>query len=195
MASKNGLAAAVRERIFEAALIEVEASGLATVSLEAVARRAEIGRATLYRHFDGREALLAQLVRWEVVRFWVRVAEAVADADCLEDRLVLGLMSARRVLTEHRLLTGLLDREADVLLPLIERADMAVEDALHARIRGMLEAEPPGALREDLDLDEAAAYVGVLARSIIANPGGIDMTSAEAVRELVRTQFIGGILA
>ena len=185
-----------RQRIFEAALLEVEASGLGSVSLEAVARRADLGRATLYRHFpNGRDGLLAELVRWEVVRFWMRVADAVAGSDNLEDRLVDGLMAARRLLTDHALLTGLLAREAEVLLPLLEQADVMVDDALHARIRSMLAIEPVGALRSDLDLDEAATYISVLARSIIANPAGIDMTDRARVRELVRTQFIGGMLA
>jgi AcrR family transcriptional regulator len=54
-----------RERLLEAAA-EIFAAGGAQASLEAVARRAEVGIGTLYRHFPTREALFEAVYRREV---------------------------------------------------------------------------------------------------------------------------------
>src|SRR5256885_16419844 len=54
-----------RERVLEAAKAVFGAGG-ADASLEAVARRAEVGIGTLYRHFPTREALFEAVYRREV---------------------------------------------------------------------------------------------------------------------------------
>lgn len=57
MATRERVGAEVRERILEAALDEVAASGEG-VTLQAVAARADVALRTLYNHFAGREDLL-----------------------------------------------------------------------------------------------------------------------------------------
>src|ERR1700752_526210 len=54
-----------RERLLEAAAAVFSAGGR-DASLEAVARRAEVGTGTLYRHFPTREALFEAVYRHEV---------------------------------------------------------------------------------------------------------------------------------
>src|SRR5246500_4933235 len=54
-----------RERVLEAAKAVFSAGG-SEASLEAVARRAEVGIGTLYRHFPTREALYEAVYRREV---------------------------------------------------------------------------------------------------------------------------------
>ena len=54
-----------RERVLEAAKVVFSAGG-AEASLEAVARRAQVGIGTLYRHFPTREALFEAVYRREV---------------------------------------------------------------------------------------------------------------------------------
>lgn len=54
-----------RQRLLEAAT-EIFSAGAAQASLEAVARKAEVGIGTLYRHFPTREALFEAVYRHEV---------------------------------------------------------------------------------------------------------------------------------
>src|ERR1700761_7231055 len=54
-----------RERLLEAAT-EIFAAGGPQASLEAVARRAEVGIGTLYRHFPTRESLFDAVYRREI---------------------------------------------------------------------------------------------------------------------------------
>jgi AcrR family transcriptional regulator len=53
---------ATRERILEAALNMVGSSGLASLSMDELAERAQVSRATLYRLFPGKAALFTALV-------------------------------------------------------------------------------------------------------------------------------------
>jgi AcrR family transcriptional regulator len=70
-------AARNRERVLAAAKAVFNAGG-ADASLEAVARRAEVGIGTLYRHFPTREALYEAVYQHEVHQLW-ELAERLKD--------------------------------------------------------------------------------------------------------------------
>ena len=55
-----------------------------TAPLDDIARRAEVGPGTLYRHFTGREALIEAVYRSDVERLSSRAAELVAELPPLE---------------------------------------------------------------------------------------------------------------
>ncbi len=55
--------ATARTRILEAALERISLDGLARLSMDAVAERASVSRATLYRLFPGKPALFRELLR------------------------------------------------------------------------------------------------------------------------------------
>jgi AcrR family transcriptional regulator len=118
-----------------------------SASLEEIARRAEVGIGTLYRHFPTRDVLVEAVYVEEVARM-VRDAEQIADHepwDALELwlRRLVTYVSAKRVLIEG------LNRESQVLAncrtilygsgrPILERAqqagvaraDVTVEDSM-----------------------------------------------------------------
>src|ERR1700750_2823931 len=66
-----------RERLLDAAKAVFSAGG-AEASLEAVARRADVGIGTLYRHFPTREALYEAVYRHEVEQLG-ELAERLKD--------------------------------------------------------------------------------------------------------------------
>ncbi|MGV8989283.1 MAG: TetR/AcrR family transcriptional regulator [Cypionkella sp.] len=68
-----------RERLIEAAK-EVLGKGGSDASLEAVARRAEVGIGTLYRHFPTREALFQAVYRHEVEQL-IKLAAELGETD------------------------------------------------------------------------------------------------------------------
>jgi AcrR family transcriptional regulator len=71
-----------RQRRTSAAILEAAAHVLAAdadASLDDVAQAADVGRATLYRHFPSREALLAALHEEAVEEMGRRLAEAALD--------------------------------------------------------------------------------------------------------------------
>ena len=72
-----------RERVLEAAKLVFNAGG-PEASLEAVARRAEVGIGTLYRHFPTREALFEAVYRREVQQLVELVDQLSAELPPVE---------------------------------------------------------------------------------------------------------------
>lgn len=182
----------VRDRIMDGALEAVRESGLVGFALEDVASRAGVGRATIYRQFPGgRAELIRESVIREVGRFWLGLATAVSGQGTLEDQLVLGVMEARRRILEDELLQRLLSKEADELLPALAESESIVNTVIEGYIEALFDNER---VRVGIDRGVAAEYVSRLVQSYMASPGRWDLTDEAAVRRLVRTQFLAGIL-
>ena len=182
----------VRDRILDAAVACVDRSGLGGFALEDVATEAGVGRATIYRHFaGGRDQLVSEAVTREVARFWGELADHVRHLGPIEDRLVEGLMEARRRIGHNDLLQRLLSAEPDDFLPKLLESDSLVHVVLVGYLRDLLAREK---LKERANLDEAADYLARMLVSHIAAAGQWDLTDSDAVRRLVRTQFLSGIV-
>lgn len=187
----------LRERVLTGAYECVGRFGMGKTTIDDVARVSGVSRATIYRLFPGgRDQLLRETVGWEMNHFFARLAEAVADAPDLEHRLERGLAFARRSVLEHAVLQRVLQTEPDLLLPLMTVEQHRVLGYITAYLRPLLEAEEQaGRVRPGVDLDAAADYVARMLLSLIGAPGRWDLTDPDAVRRLVRTELLGGILA
>lgn len=120
-----------RTRIVEAALAVFEERGLRDGTLGEIARRAGVGRATLYRYFSGRDALLAAVVLHEAARLFGILDDALAGVDDAEEMFRKGLATALAYLRGHRLLQRVLRHEPEEVLPhLTVRAAPLVEAAV-----------------------------------------------------------------
>ncbi|MEW5811057.1 MAG: TetR/AcrR family transcriptional regulator [Actinomycetota bacterium] len=108
-----------RARIIDAVLELAAITGLRKLSMDEVARRAGLGRATVYTYFPGRDALLSAAITEELSRLTAAVAEAVADLAEPDDRLVHGFARAYRYLRDHAPLQAILRINPDVLVPYV----------------------------------------------------------------------------
>jgi AcrR family transcriptional regulator len=131
----------------------------ADASLRDVARRADVGLGTLYRHFPTREALLEALLRTNVDELTAQAAER-ETASTPEDALVLWLRDSVALTHEYR---GV----APLLTAAIEDAESALYGsclALHdAGSRALERAQAAGTARLDLDGTDLFALVASLA--------------------------------
>jgi AcrR family transcriptional regulator len=107
----------VGESIVDAALTEFLAYGLRRTNVDVVARRAGVSRATLYRRFEGKDALVQAVLVRESRRFFSSIADAVAGIESPEERLVEGFVVGVRYAREDRLLNRLLASDPEALLP------------------------------------------------------------------------------
>ena len=183
-----------RDRILEATYACVARLGMAKTTMEDIAREAGLSRATLYRAFPGgRDEVLDAVVTWEVARFFGRVGAAI-DPGALDAASLLeqGLLAAHDALEHHELLQRLLREEADQLLPPLATVMPLVRAALADWFRPRLEASR---LRPGVEAGEAADLVARLVLSHLGTPGRWDLRDPVAVRELVRTRLLAGILA
>lgn len=107
----------VGESILDTALEEFLTYGLRRTTVDVVAKRAGVSRATLYRRFDGKDALVQAVLVRESRRFFGSIADAVAGVSTVEERLVEGFVVGVRYARADRLLNRLLASDPEALLP------------------------------------------------------------------------------
>jgi AcrR family transcriptional regulator len=187
------MAASVRERILEAAYACVARYGMAKTTVDDVAREAKLSRATVYRYFPGgKDQLLTETVAWEAGRFFQRLANAVAGAPDFPSLLEEALLFAHRAVEEHEVLQKMLQTEPERLLPQLTVASDRLILMIKAFLYPRLEKER---LRAGLSIDLAADYLAHLVLSYIGTEGRWDLTDRTQVADLVRTEFLAGVLA
>lgn len=108
---------AVAETILDAAFEEFLAYGLRRTNVDAVARRAKVSRATLYRRFDGKDALVQAVLVRECRRFFGSIVAATDHVSTVEARLVEGFVVGVRYAREDKLMNRLLASDPEALLP------------------------------------------------------------------------------
>jgi AcrR family transcriptional regulator len=108
---------AITTRILRAALEQAELVGPRRSTMEDIAKRSGVGRATLYRRFPTRAALNDAIVLSEARRFLEGNALARARATTFEDHVVYSTVFAVTFLREHRLVRKLLRTEPETILP------------------------------------------------------------------------------
>ncbi len=165
-----------RERLLSAARDVFQESG-ASAPLDLVARRAGVGRATLYRNFPDRVALLAAL-------FEERLAEleelvTAYQGDDVFERLVaefcryeLGMPGFGAVLSSFSILGN----------PALARLDAATERLLARALERSVHA---GVLRADLVAGDAVTVVSMLNGVLIAHQGDAAREALGRALELV----------
>jgi AcrR family transcriptional regulator len=152
-----------------AAARDAFAAGGSSTSLEEIARRAQVGIGTLYRHFPNRQALLEAVYVDEVTEL-CRSAADLAELPPWE--ALVGWL--------HRFVAYLATKQAlaQELLNYVERdADLfqSSRAALYAAGGPLLErAQRARVVRDDTDLTEVIQMVGGIAKIPSSDPAQID---------------------
>jgi AcrR family transcriptional regulator len=181
-----------RTRLLEATYGCIARDGIAATSLEEAARAAGVSRATLYRYFPGgRDELLGAVITWETVRFFWRLAEAVADAPDLESLLVDGIVFAHRAIEEHEVLQRVLRTEPGLLTPQLTVDAPRILNLLQTFFVGRFGDHE---LSDGLSSSDAAEYVARMTLSFISSPGRWDLSDRAQVRTLVRKEILAGVI-
>jgi len=112
-----------RTRIIDAVVSLAETTGLRKLAMEEVAQRARVGRATLYKHFPGRDALIGAVVQTELAKFFADVRAVVEQYDDSDERLVHGFAHAYRALSTHPVVGPVLTLNPDLFVPYVITRD------------------------------------------------------------------------
>lgn len=172
------------ERILDAALDLAAASGLRHLTMEDVARAAGVGRATVYRRFGDREALIDALSTREARRCLAELAAASDPSAPVIDQFAEGFVVSVRLLRSHPLLRRLVLVERQILL-------QALDDGLFELARGFLAdrirvAQRLGEVR-DVDADQAAEILTRVTTSFALLPAtSLDLDDADRMRKVAR---------
>lgn len=138
---------------------EVMAEEGVDASLRDIARRAEVGLGTLYRHFPTREALLETLLRSTFDALTARAAELQASSSP-EQALITWFRDCIALAHEYRGVTALLMSAID------DQASALHESCVRMREAGarlLVSAQEVGSARPDVDGADLFALVSALA--------------------------------
>lgn len=180
---------AVGESIVDAALEEFLTYGLRRTNVDVVARRAGVSRATLYRRFDGKDALVQAVLIRESRQFFGSIAAAVGGLSTAEERLVEGFVVGVRYARTDRLLNRLLASDAEALLPYLTTNGglvvAAARDFLVQQGERMPGGSGPAGGREPAGVAEL--FVRLAISFTLSPESSIPLDTDEAVRSFARS--------
>lgn len=179
----------VAVRILDAAVEAYLEQGIRRTSMDEVARRAGVGRATVYRKFAGRDELTTAVIARDAQRFFSEIGQATQTITDVADRFVEGLVIGLRWIREQPLLHRLLHTEPDLVLPALTlRAGPALA-AIRSFLAEQYRIGDHSGLR--VDPDEVAEIVVRLAVSLTLTPETVlPLDSDEQVRETARRYLV-----
>ena len=178
-----------RTAILDAALAEFERVGIRRARVEDVARQAGIGRATLYRRFADKDALVAAALLRKFERFMAQLDEVMTAQASLEDSLVEGFVALRRFTRDDPLLSRLLAVEPETVLPFLTvDAGPVMAVARDYLVRTITAAGRE--LPDGVDADVAAEMAVRLMHSLIATPQGVIAQDDESSRDFARRYMV-----
>lgn len=177
-------------RILEAALASIGEYGVTKTTLEDIARGAGCSRATLYRYFPGKQALLGGIVESEVRRLAAALDDAARPADTLEDVAVALLHRAGLEFADHAALRHVLSVEPELVLTHVvfdegNRALAVGSAVVTPHLARFLPAEA---------VVRAGEWLCRLAITYLFSPSEhVSLTDELSVRRLVRTHVLPGL--
>lgn len=179
------------DRIMDATLEELAATGLSELVVEDVARRAGVTRMTVYRRFGDRQRLIEATMARESARLLAAVAAADDPGADPVERIVRTLTTSLTVARRHPLVSHWLATDPGELLDAVLANDAAVLRAgaayVAATIRGASGAARPSRGSRGPDADRAGdLLVRLYAALVLMPPPSVDLDDPRQVEALAR---------
>ncbi len=178
---------ATSNRILDAALDLTVASGVQHLTMDAVARRAHVGRMTVYRRFGDKQALVATLGAREGRRCLAELdAAALPDAPIAE-QVAAGFVTSLRLAREHPLLSRLARLEPETVLGALTEDGGALFAVARTYLEKRLRESQRAGVLGPIEVGEAAELLVRLAVSFVLIPeSALPLEDEERIRELAR---------
>ncbi len=182
----------VRDAVLDAAEAVFTERGLRRGTLAEVARRAGIGRATLYRYFDGKDAVTTDLVLREAGELFSVLDAELADEEDPWVMLERGLITALRYLRQHPLLRRVLDEEPESVLPLLTVRAAPLLEAAVAFASPYIERAVKDERLPSMEPRVAAEWAARILLSLLLTPSvTTDLENPEELKAFVSWMRVG----
>ncbi|QGK70496.1 TetR family transcriptional regulator [Allosaccharopolyspora coralli] len=182
---------ALSRRVLDAALGAFEENGIQRTTMHGIARRAGLGRATVYRRYPDKDAMVSAVLLREVRRFLETVDEAVGRFTDPAEQIVETYVVVMTGLRGHRLLNRLLTHDTrDVLPSMTVHAGTILaigRDFLAEKLRAHRRAGRLPVVDPDVT---AEVYVRLVHSMLLTPDGGIPDTGDERSRAFARRQLV-----
>lgn len=188
---------AVSERILDAALDVAAASGLRNLTMDQVARRAGLGRMTVYRRFGDRDGLVQAMTVRESRRCLAELDAAASVDQPMEEQIAEGFVVSLRLASTHPLLARLATVEGEVVLQTLNARRGGVfalaTTFLAARLRS---AQRGGVLASDVDVEAVAELLVRVMMSFVLMPSSVlPLDDEERLRDIARRHLVPLVVA
>jgi AcrR family transcriptional regulator len=187
------------DRIMDATVAELAASGLSELAVEDVARRAGVSRMTVYRRFGDRRHLIEKTMARESARLLAAVAAADDPGADPVDRIVRALTTSLTTARRQPLVAHWLATNPGELLNAVLANDAAVLRAGASYIAATIRAASPRTRQQsrasrDPGPDRAGdLLVRLYAALVLMPPPSVDLDDPRQVESLAR-ELIAPIL-
>jgi len=179
------------DRILDAAYRELLDFGVRRVSVDNIAKRAEIARITIYRRFANRDDLLAAVAMREGRRIFDRVDAAIADEAIIEDQLVEGFAAIFHAVRSHPLVKRTLASEPDIAISLLSAQAGPIIGLARDYLASHLAAAQHTRQLAAFDPRPVAELIVRLAASFVLTPEScIPMRTNDDARAFARTHIL-----
>lgn len=160
--------------------------GLRKTTMEDVAKRANMGRITVYRHYADKPTLFQAVVMRECFRSMQEVESMLAQINDAEERFVSGFVIVVNGARKHPLISRLLETEPEWLLPYLTTKGEAILRFGSQYVASTLRQEKYVATPQ---IDLLAEMLWRLLHSILLTPGGLmaPPNDDEALRHVARS--------
>ena len=193
-ASDDSKTKPVRERLLDAAEGCLEQFGPQKTSMEDVARAAGMSRATVYRYFENRDALLLGVASRQSSALAAEAMNYLAQFNTISDWMVEGLLFTLRELPHRRVFASLvtsLDSRASGSLFLGSTG--LVQIGVNVLQPIFANAKAQGLLRDDVDPEMLVEWLLRVLWTYLNAPSQV-ATDEEGMRKLFRMMLIPAVL-
>jgi len=171
---------AQQTRIIQAALTEFIENGIQKTRMEDVAKRANIGRATLFRAFSSKNELVKSVVHFECMKAIKKIEQDVQRLNTLREQAMEGFIQVVLIFSKHPLFKKLSETEPDVLLPLLTLNGGQLFLSAKKRVSQYVSmVQKEGSLTQQVDADDIAELCLRLAQSFVLTPAGVYQRHSE----------------
>lgn len=176
---------AARARLVDAAEACFRRYGAAKTTMEDVARTARVARATVYRYFRDRDALVLEVVLRDARRFLDSLAATIERQSSFEQAIVEGVLATVAAARTDDSLALLFAPDVIGLTTSIDGAAEALFSVTAEFMRPLLHnAQRRGLMRSDVRLDDAAEWILRMVISLLTVEGPRRRTPAQQRRFL-----------
>jgi len=182
----------IPQRLLDAALEAATIHGISKLSMGDVARRADLSRQTLYRHYPSKDTLVAAVVTAETSKLIEQVVAAALAETEPQASLEAGLLTALTVLRDHPLLDRLVRTEPEALLPLLTTDSSPVMVQVRSVVEAILTEGNPDLPQEPVAMRR---FADVVTRLLISYAVSAPDDPPEVVAHFLSTFLVHGAVA
>ena len=178
---------AMSERILDAAVDLVGASGLRHLTMDDVAARARVGRMTVYRRFGDRERLIDALAVRESQRCLAEIDATVDPGAPITDQIAQGFLTSLRLVREHPVLDRFARHEPETALEALNQDGGAIFAISRSFVAERVRDAKRRGLVGDVEPEHVAELLIRIGFSFLLMPAtALPVDDDQAMRELAQ---------